>query len=123
MTKSPSRPLAWREANTITDWEFARIGELLCDHEPRDLALKIVRLEGQVEARQMLTERRADKPDRIDCDGRGDLDEIVLNDVSMFRMERMNDGYFWIKCYREDKPDVVFNLNAKGKITGRHRFE
>lgn len=40
---------AWRHENTITDWEFRQIGALLCDCQPRDLALKIVRLQGQLE--------------------------------------------------------------------------
>lgn len=37
-------PISWREANVVTDEEFAEIGVLLCDHTPRDLALMIVRL-------------------------------------------------------------------------------
>jgi hypothetical protein len=61
-------------------------------------------------------------PDRIDYED-GDLDDIVLKDVSMFRMERMSDCQFWIRCYRDGKPDVVFNLSAPGKITGRHEYD
>jgi len=48
------RSKSWREANTITDWEFAQIGELLCYHSARDLALMVVRLEGQIEVYRML---------------------------------------------------------------------
>ena len=48
----------WRDANAITDWEFAEIGVLLCDHEPRDLALMIIRLQGRIEAAEMLVGRR-----------------------------------------------------------------
>lgn len=44
----------WRTANTITDWEFAEIGTLLCDHSMRELALMVVRLQGQLEAERML---------------------------------------------------------------------
>jgi hypothetical protein len=44
----------WRDKNTITDWEFAEIGRLLCDGESRDLALKVVRLEGENAALRML---------------------------------------------------------------------
>ncbi len=62
-------------------------------------------------------------PDRIDYED-GDLDDIVLKDVTMFRMERMDDGHFWIRCYRDNEPDVVFNLTAEGnKITGRHEYD
>lgn len=62
-------------------------------------------------------------PDRIDYDERGNLDDIVVSDVSMFRMERMAAGNFWIRCYREGKPDVVFHLNSARKITGSHYFD
>lgn len=62
-------------------------------------------------------------PDRIDYDDKGDLDDIVINNVSMFRMERMDDGNFWLRCYCDGKPDVIFSLNSKRKITGRHEFD
>jgi len=62
-------------------------------------------------------------PDRIDYDECGNLDDIVVNDVTMFRMEWMDNNQVWIKCYREGKPDVAFRLSARGKITGRHDFE
>lgn len=39
----------WRTAHTITDWEFAQIGALLCGNAARDLALMVVRLQGQIE--------------------------------------------------------------------------
>lgn len=47
---SPDR----RATNTITAWEFAAIGTLLCDHSMRELALMVVRLQGQLEAERML---------------------------------------------------------------------
>lgn len=50
--------------------------------------------------------------DRIDYTEEGDLDDIVINDVEMFRMERMSDGCFWIRCYKANGQDVVFHLNA-----------
>ena len=61
--------------------------------------------------------------DRIDYDQNGDLDDIVVNNVSMFRMERMNDGNFWIRCYRKNQADVVFSLNSESKIIGSHYFD
>lgn len=45
---------SWRTKHTLTDWEFEEIGKLLCDHEPRDLARMVVRLEGQIEVRDMM---------------------------------------------------------------------
>jgi hypothetical protein len=62
-------------------------------------------------------------PDRIDYNDRGELDDIVVNDVSMFRMERMDSGKFWIRCYRDGKPDVVFWLGSTRKIVGHHEVE
>lgn len=38
----------WRDANAVTDWEFGELSKLLATFGPRDLALKIVRLEGQL---------------------------------------------------------------------------
>lgn len=65
----------------------------------------------------------ADALDRIDYGGDGNLDDIAISNVEMFRMEWMDDNSVWIKCYRDGKPDVVFHLNARGKITGTHYFD
>ena len=62
-------------------------------------------------------------PDRIDYDATGDLDDILIESVSMFRMERMDDGCFWIRCYCEGKPDAVFWLNSERKIVGSHELD
>jgi hypothetical protein len=62
-------------------------------------------------------------PDRIDHDESGELDDVVLNDVSMFRLERMDSGNIWIKCYRDGKPDVVFRLRSARKILGSYEYE
>lgn len=60
-------------------------------------------------------------PDRIDYED-GSIDDVFVEDVEMFRLEKMNDGCFWIKCYRKDKskPDIVIWLNSTAKITGKH---
>lgn len=54
MTSETTPPLTWRQANTITDWEFGEIGALLCDIQPRDLALMIVRMRTQIETMKEL---------------------------------------------------------------------
>jgi hypothetical protein len=54
--------MTWRDTNTITNWEFGEIGKLLCDHSPRDLALMIVRLQGQLCAERMLRGADHDVP-------------------------------------------------------------
>jgi hypothetical protein len=50
----PDLSSAWRDANAVTDWEFARVGERVLSIAPRDLALKGVRLEGQIEVYRAL---------------------------------------------------------------------
>lgn len=56
--------------------------------------------------------------ERIDYDSNGNLDDIAVSTVSMFRMEWMNDGCVWIRLYREGKNDLVFWLNSDTKIVG-----
>jgi hypothetical protein len=40
------------------------------------------------------------------------LDDVVVKDVEMFRMERMDDNYVWIACYLADGQEIVFDLSA-----------
>ena len=35
----------WREENKVADWESTEIGILLCDYDPRDIALMLVRIQ------------------------------------------------------------------------------
>jgi hypothetical protein len=65
----------------------------------------------------------AEAADRIDYNSRGDLDDIAISDVTMFRMDRMDSGVFWLRCYRDGKPGVIFWLRSMRKITGEHRYE
>jgi hypothetical protein len=63
-------------------------------------------------------------PDRYDYDDKGNLDDVVVNDVECFRLEYMADNSIWLKCHRgEGKSDVVIRLRARGRITGHHDFE
>jgi hypothetical protein len=61
--------------------------------------------------------------DRIDYDETGNLDDVAVSDVELFRLEYMDDNSVWIRLYRHDKPDIVIWLGAAGKITGRHHPE
>lgn len=54
--ESAAQPLKWRDRNAVTDWEFAEIGKLLCDHEPHEIALLFLRLQGQMEMVNILRE-------------------------------------------------------------------
>jgi hypothetical protein len=38
------------------------------------------------------------------------LDDVVVKDVAMFRMERMDDDYVWFACYLTDGQEIVFDL-------------
>lgn len=61
--------------------------------------------------------------DRFDYADNGNLDDVVVEGVAMFRLEYMDDGHIWMMCYRDDRPNVRFSLTARGKITGRHELE
>jgi len=51
--------------------------------------------------------------DRIDDDDQGRLDDIAIEDVELFRMERMTEQTFWIKIYKNTgNIDHVFHLEA-----------
>jgi hypothetical protein len=51
-------------------------------------------------------------------DDNGDLDDVVINDVSMFRAERMDGKSLWMACYFPDSDEhVTFWVRAKkGKL-------
>lgn len=48
------------------------------------------------------------------------MDDVAVRDVTMFRMEWMDDNAVWICCYvnQPDRERVVFHLSAGGKISG-----
>ncbi len=58
--------------------------------------------------------------DRIDYDDAGNLDDVVIENVRMFRLEYMDENRILIRLYRYDKTDLVFHLEAAGKIAGAH---
>ena len=58
--------------------------------------------------------------DRIDYDAAGNLDDVAIENVRMFRLEYMDDNRIWIRLYRDNKSDLVFYLEAAGKIAGSH---
>lgn len=49
-------------------------------------------------------------------DEHGEPDDFVITDVTLFRMERMDDGYWWLAVYRGDERVSVF-LSADCPIT------
>jgi hypothetical protein len=43
------------------------------------------------------------------------LDDIVVKDVAMFRMERMDEDHVWLACYLTDGQEIVFSLWCEGE--------
>jgi hypothetical protein len=59
------------------------------------------------------------KVERIDYTN-GDLDNVAVSEVELFRMERIADGSFWITLYRAGDNEIAFSLNAvENKIVGK----
>ena len=42
-------------------------------------------------------------------------DEIVVEDIKMFHMEMMDDGFMWIGIYHNNGQIDHLNITAKGK--------
>ena len=55
---------------------------------------------------------------RIDYDETGNLDDVAVSDVTLFRLEHTDDSHIWIRLYRNGAPDLVIHLAAAGKISG-----
>lgn len=56
--------------------------------------------------------RIALRPDKA-----GDLDDVVVRDVSMFRAERMDDDRWWICCYLGDDGDrIAWDITGDASI-------
>lgn len=43
------------------------------------------------------------------------LDDVVVKNVRMFRMERMDDDRVWLCCYLTDGQSIDFDLWREGK--------
>lgn len=49
---------------------------------------------------------------RPDSDGL--LDDVVVENVSMFRMERMDDGIWWLCCYLADSDErIAWSIHSR----------
>jgi hypothetical protein len=44
-------------------------------------------------------------------DDSGDIDDVVVHNPTMFRMERMNDSKWWVRIYTPHG-DLVININV-----------
>lgn len=60
----------------------------------------------------------ADRIERIDLDEAGNLDDVAVSDVAMFRLEFMSETGVWIRLYRSGRPDLVISLQADSAIRG-----
>lgn len=43
------------------------------------------------------------------------LDDVVVKDVEMFRMERMDTDHVWLCCYLTDGQRIAFSMWSEGK--------
>ena len=58
---------------------------------------------------------------RIDNDVKGNLDDIAISDVTLFRMEWMDKDIVWVCAYTKDNPDGHrFWLRSGKPIKGRY---
>lgn len=57
---------------------------------------------------------------RLDADTYGDLDDVVVRDVSMFRAERMNADTWWVCCYLDGNERITWNVTV---VDGRLQFD
>lgn len=55
-------------------------------------------------------------PSNIDLrkDDSGHIDDVVVRNPTMFRMEKMDDNKWWIRVY-SPHGDLVINLNIDGQ--------
>jgi len=60
--------------------------------------------------------------DRIDYNETR-LDDVVINDVDMFRLEYMDDNSIWLCCYKKSGERIVFDLSSETAIIGKHYCE
>lgn len=50
-------------------------------------------------------------------DDDGNLDDVVVTEVEMFRLERMDSDRWWMRLYMADGEDLVFHVElVKGVI-------
>jgi hypothetical protein len=60
---------------------------------------------------------------RIDFTKSGELDDVAISDVEMFRLEYMDTGSVWIRLYMRDGKDHVFWLNSSRAIKGDYHLD
>lgn len=56
-------------------------------------------------------------------DDQGELDDVVVRDVEMFRLEYMDTRGVWLCCYKPDGRRVSFWLRSKSKIEAHYEWD
>jgi hypothetical protein len=54
-------------------------------------------------------------PAELRNDERGQLDDVVIHDVKLFRLERMDKAKWWMRCYMHEGDDYVFHIETSGR--------
>ena len=47
-------------------------------------------------------------------DDDGSVDDVVIRDVSMFRLERLGDHLWWMRCHLDGDDYIEFNIDDDG---------
>jgi hypothetical protein len=48
-------------------------------------------------------------------DKRGQLDDVAIENVKLFRLERMDKDRWWMRLYMHDGDDYVFDIMTSGR--------
>ena len=58
---------------------------------------------------------RAAPPPELRNDERGQLDDVVIHNVKLFRMERMDKGSWWMRLDMPDRSAYVLHITTSGR--------
>lgn len=70
-----------------------------------------------------MTARETEQDDVFRYDDAGNLDDVAVSNVEMFRLEYMDRNRVWLCCYKPDGTRVSFWLSARGSINGHHEWD
>lgn len=58
---------------------------------------------------------RGGSAQELRLDDKGQLDDVVVPNVTMFRLERMDRADWWMRCYMPNHEDLVFRITTSGR--------
>lgn len=54
--------------------------------------------------------------DRMDADGQGDLDDMVITNIDKIHLEYMDHKRIWIRLYRHGRTDIIIHLSSRSRL-------